>query len=173
MWCRPTTPSSQRSAFKFCNKLNNVFLVFSRCHPGTLGDAGVRLLQLQLGERAHQPQRHRALLWRERQAAALLRHVEERLRDRRGRQARLLAGRRQLLRQVRYCDRTWRSWCLRRTPARQFSIISGEDGEMAWMRLQVVFAESSCYSTLPQMCGVTSPSVNGIIAIFRQKNIMR
>lgn len=128
-----------RSAFKFYNKLNNVFLVFSRCHPGTLGDAGVRLLQLQLGERAHQPQRHRALLWRERQAAALLRHVEERLRDRRGRQARLLAGRRQLLRQVRYRDRTWRSWSLRRTPARQFSINSGEDGEMAWMRLQVVF----------------------------------
>lgn len=109
-----------RSAFKFYNKLNNVFLVFSRCHPGTLGDAGVRLLQLQLGERAHQPQRHRALLWRERQAAALLRHVEERLRDHRGRQARLLAGRCQLLRQVRYRDRTWRSWSLRRTPARQF-----------------------------------------------------
>lgn len=128
-----------RSAFKFFNKLNDVFLVFSRCHPGTLGDAGVRLLQLQLGERAHQPQRHRALLWRERQAAALLRHVEERLRDRRGRQARLLAGRRQLLRQVRYRDRMWRSWSLRRTPARQFRIISGEDGEMAWMRLQVVF----------------------------------
>lgn len=61
----------------------------------------MRLLQLQLGEGAHQPQRHRALLWRERQAAALLRHVEERLRCRGGRQARLLAGRRQLLRQVR------------------------------------------------------------------------
>lgn len=74
---------------------------FSRCHPGTLGDTGVRLLQLQLGEGAHQPQRHRALLWRERQAAALLRHVEERLRHRGGRQARLLAGRCQLLRQVR------------------------------------------------------------------------
>lgn len=58
------------------------------------------VLQLQLGEGAHQPQRHRTLLWRERQAAALLRHVEERLWNCGGRQARLLAGRCQLLRQV-------------------------------------------------------------------------
>lgn len=82
------------------DKLKNVLPVLSRCHPGTLRDAGVRLLQLQLGEGAHQPQRHRTLLWREGQATALLRHVEERVGDRGGRQARLLAGRRQLLRQV-------------------------------------------------------------------------
>lgn len=92
--------SEQWRSFTFKEKLNNVFLVLSRRHPGTLGDAGVRLLQLQLGEGAHQPQRHRALLWRERQTPALLRHVEERLRHRGGRQARLLVGRRQLLRQV-------------------------------------------------------------------------
>lgn len=60
----------------------------------------MRLLQLQLGEGAHEPQRHRALLRRERQAAALLRHVEERLGERGDRQARLLAGRHELLRQV-------------------------------------------------------------------------
>lgn len=81
-------------------KIKNVLFVLSRCHPGTFGDSGVRLLQFQLGEGSHQPQRHRALLWRERQAAALFRNVEERLRHSGDRQARLLAGRRQLLRQV-------------------------------------------------------------------------
>lgn len=35
------------------------------------------------------------------------------------------------------------------------------------------FAGSSCYSTLPQMCGVTSQSITDVIAIFRQNNIMR
>lgn len=71
-----------------------------RRHPGSLGDAGVRLLQLELGEGAHQPQRHRALLWRQGQAASLLRHLEERIGHCEGGQAGLLAGRRQLLRQV-------------------------------------------------------------------------
>lgn len=71
-----------------------------RRHPGPLRDTGVRLLQLELGEGAHQPQRHRALLWRQGQAAPLLRHLEERVRRCGGGQAGLLAGRRQLLRQV-------------------------------------------------------------------------
>lgn len=73
----------------------------SRCHFGALRDARVRLLQLQLGEGSHQPQWDWTLpLWREGQAAALLLHMEEHLRHSVDRQAGLLAGRCQLLRQV-------------------------------------------------------------------------
>lgn len=90
---------SFRKSQRCCNGVS--LLILSRCHPGTLGDEAVRLLQLQLGKGANQPQRHRAVQGRGRQAAPLFRHVEKRLRCRGGGKARLLAGRRQLLRQVR------------------------------------------------------------------------
>lgn len=81
--------------------LKNILLF--RCHPRTLRDPRVRLLQLQLGERAHQSQRHRTLLWWKGQTEALLRHVEECLWHCGGGQARMLAGWCQLLRQVCGC----------------------------------------------------------------------
>lgn len=85
---------------KYPSSYSNVFTL-SRCHFGALRDARVRLLQLQLGEGSHQPQWDWTLpLWREGQAAALLLHMEEHLRHRVDRQAGLLAGRCQLLRQV-------------------------------------------------------------------------
>ena len=60
----------------------------------------MRLLQHGLGEGAHQPQRRGALLRRPGQEAALLRHLEERVGRGDGGEEGLLAGRRQLLRQV-------------------------------------------------------------------------
>lgn len=73
-----------------------------RRHPGTLRDTRVRAVQLwsEPGA-AGQPHRDRGLRGRQGQAAALLRHVAQRVRECSGGQAGLLAGRRQLLRQVR------------------------------------------------------------------------
>lgn len=75
-------------------------LLSFRGDPGPIGNAGVRVLQLQLGERQNEPQWNRALYRRERQAQTLLLHVEEQLGNHRARQTGLLARRRQLLRQV-------------------------------------------------------------------------
>lgn len=63
-------------------------------------DAGVHLLQRQLGAGAHQPERPGALRGRAGQAAALLRLLAQQLGHHRARQEGLLAGRLQLLRQV-------------------------------------------------------------------------
>ena len=73
-----------------------------RRHPGTLRDPGVRPLRLQTvgGRKPGQPQRGRTMRWREGQEATLLRHLEEHVGRGDGGEEGLLAGRRQLLRQV-------------------------------------------------------------------------
>ncbi len=92
-----------------CAVVNLSPCLLLRCNPGPLRHSEVRPLQLQpflllillvsVGG-SGEPQRGGHLLRRERQETSLLRHLEERVWRGPGGQTGLLAGRRQLLRQV-------------------------------------------------------------------------